>query len=412
MVGRLYRREAYLEKIRPFVDDTGIIKVVTGIRRCGKSCLMETVAEEVVERGVPTKNIVFIDLEKRGLRSVKTPDQLEAAIEGRIPSGAEGTVYLFIDEVQRVEGFEEVVNAYRADGGFSVFITGSNSYLLSGELMTNLTGRYIEIELFTLSFSEYLEMRAHLGKPRVPEAQLFREFLRYGGFPKALEFDDPQAKARYIEEVVGQIIDKDIRTRRKIRNRSTFEKVMAYIINNFAAPTNLTGIAEYLRNTQGIPIKRETLASYIELLVKAKLLYRCDRFDMKSKRSLQGGEKYYLADTGIYFARNVNATMDYGPLLENAVYTYLKSKDYRVSVGRIGKLEVDFIARRADEGYAYIQVSLSVADRAVEEREYRPFSQVRDNYPQYLLTLDPLPLERDGVTHRNLVELMASGGEL
>lgn len=412
MAARLYRREAYLEKIRPFVDDTGIIKVVTGIRRCGKSCLMETVAEEVIGRGMPAENIVFIDLEKRGQRSVKTPDQLEAAIEGRIPSGTEGTVYLFIDEVQRVEGFEEVVNAYRADGGFSVFITGSNSYLLSGELATNLTGRYIEIELFTLSFSEYLEMRAHLGKPRVPEAQLFREFLRYGGFPKALEFDDPQAKARYIEEVVGQIIDKDIRTRRKIRNRSTFEKVMAYIINNFAAPTNLTGIAEYLRNTQGIPVKRETLASYIELLVKAKLLHRCDRFDMKSKRSLQGGEKYYLADTGIYFARNVNAAMGYGPLLENAVYTYLKSKDYRVSVGQIGKLGVDFIARRADEGYAYIQVSLSVADRAVEEREYRPFSQVRDNYPQYLLTLDPLPLERDGVTHRNLVELMASGGEL
>jgi predicted AAA+ superfamily ATPase len=412
MAARLYRREAYLEKIRPFVDDAGIVKVVTGIRRCGKSCLMETVAEEAVERGVPAENVVFIDLEKRGMRSVKTPDQLEAIIEECIPHGVEGTVYLFIDEVQRVEGFEEVVNAYRADGGFSVFITGSNSYLLSGELMTNLTGRYIEIELFTLSFSEYLEMRAHLGKPRAPEAQLFREFLRYGGFPKALEFDDPQAKARYIEEVVGQIIDKDIRERHKIRNRSTFEKVMTYIINNFAAPTNLTGIAEYLRNTQGVPIKRETLASYIELLVKAKLLYRCDRFDMKSKRSLQGGEKYYLADTGIYFARNVNATMDYGPLLENAVYTYLKSKDYRVSVGRIGKLEVDFIARRADEGYAYIQVSLSVADRAVEEREYRPFSQVRDNYPQYLLTLDPLPLERDGVTHRNLVELMASGGKL
>ncbi len=412
MTARLYRREAYLEKIRPFVDDAGIIKVVTGIRRCGKSCLMKTVAEEIVERGVPAENVVFIDLEKRGLRSVKTPDQLEAAIEELIPPAAEGIMYLFIDEVQRVAGFEEVVNAYRADGGFSVFITGSNSYLLSGELMTNLTGRYVEVELFTLSFSEYLGMCAFLGKPQASEAQLFRDFLRYGGFPKALEYDDPQAKARYIEEVVGQIIDKDIRSRHKIRNRSTFERVMSYIINNFAAPTNLTGIAGYLRNTQGIPIKRETLASYIELLVKAKLLYRCDRFDMKSKRPLQGGEKYYLADTGIYFARNVNATMDYGPLLENAVYTYLRFKDYRVSVGQIGKLEVDFITRRADEGYAYIQVSLSVADKAVEEREYRPFSKVRDNYPQYLLTLDPLPLERDGVTHQNLVELMASGGEL
>lgn len=146
--------------------------------------------------------------------------------------------------------------------------------------------------------------------------------------------------------------------------------------------------------------------------MKAKLLYRCDRFEMKLKRSLQGGKKYYLADTGIYFARNVNATMDYGPLLENAVYAYLKSKDYRMSVGQIGKLEVDFIARKADEGYVYIQVSLSVADKAVEEREYQPFSKVRDNFPQYLLTLDPLPLERDGITHRNLVELMASDDEL
>ena len=412
MTKHRYKREAYLQKIRPFVDDTGIIKVVTGIRRCGKSCLMETVVDELIQRGIPASNIIFLDLEKRGLKNIKTPDQLEEAIERRLTPEPKGIVYLFIDEVQRVEGFEEVVNAYRADGGFSVFITGSNSYLLSGELMTNLTGRHIEIEMFTLSFAEYLGMRKYLGKPSVPEAQLFREFIRYGGFPKALEYDDPQAKIRYIEEVVRQIIDKDIRARHKIRNRSTFEKVMGYVINNFAAPTNLTGIAEYLRNTQGIPIKRETLASYIELLVKAKLIYRCERFDMKSKRSLQGGEKYYLADTGIYFARNVNATMDYGPLLENAVFTYLKSKDYRMSVGSIGGLEVDFIARRVDEGYCYIQVSMTVADKSVEEREYRPFSKVRDNWPQYLLTLDPLPLERDGVTHRNIVELMAANDDL
>ena len=293
MVQRLFKREAYLEKIRPFVDDADIIKVVTGIRRCGKSCLMETMADELAERGVAADHIVFLDLEKRGLRSLRTADQLEAVIEQRLPADHEGTVYLFIDEVQRVAGFEEVVNAYRADGRFSVFLTGSNSYLLSGELMTNLTGRYVEIEMFTLSFAEYCGMREFLGKPEAPGAQLFGDYLRNGGFPKALEYDDPRAKARYIEDVVGQIIDKDIRARRKIRNRSTFDKVMTYVINNFAAPTNLTGIAEYLRNTQGVPIKRETLTNYIDILVNAKLLYRCDRFDMKSKRSLQGGEKYY-----------------------------------------------------------------------------------------------------------------------
>ena len=153
-MAKRYRRERYLEKIRPFVDDTGLIKVVTGIRRCGKSCLMETVAEELRERGVDEGRIVYLDLERRGLRSVRTPDQLEAAIESRLPSDPDGITYLFVDEVQRVEGYEEVVNAYRADGSFSVFITGSNSYLLSGELMTNLTGRYVEVELFTLSFEE------------------------------------------------------------------------------------------------------------------------------------------------------------------------------------------------------------------------------------------------------------------
>ena len=412
MVKQLFKREAYLEKIRPFIDDEDIIKVVTGIRRCGKSCLMQTIVQELGEKGTPAEHIVYLDLEKHGLRSVKTPDRLEEEIEKRLPINPDGTIYLFIDEVQNVRGFEDVVNGYRADGGFSVFITGSNSYLLSGELATKLTGRYIEIEMFTLSFSEYLGMRAFLGLSEQPQEQSFQEYLRYGGFPKALEYEDPRAKVRYVEDVVEQIIKKDIRARRKVRNRSTFEKIMTYVINNFAAPTNLTGISDYLRNTQKIAIKRETLASYIDLLVNAKVLYRCNRFDMKSKKSLQGGEKYYLADTGIYFARNVNATMDYGPLLENAAFTYLKSKDYRISVGSIGNLEVDFVVRRPDEGYAYIQVSMTVADKSVEDREYRPFSKIRDNFPQYLLTLDPLPLERDGVTHLNLIELLGRDAEL
>jgi hypothetical protein len=411
-MAKRYRRERYLEKIRPFVDDTGLIKVVTGIRRCGKSCLMETVAEELRERGVGEDRIVYLDLERRGLRSVRTPDQLEAAIELRLPEGADGITYLFVDEVQRVEGYEEVVNAYRADGSFSVFITGSNSYLLSGELMTNLTGRYVEVDLFTLSFEEYLGMREFLGKPAEPVVQSFRSWLRFGGFPKAVEYDDEAAKARYIQGVVGQIIQKDIRARRQIRNRNTFERVMTYAINNFGAPTNRTGIANYLRNTQGLAIKRETLASYIDLLVDAKVLYRCPRFDVKSRRSLQGGEKYYLADTGIYFARNVDATLNYGPLLKNVTFTYLRSRDYAVSVGSVGKLEIDFIARHAGDSYAYVQVSMSVADSGVEDREYRPFRNVRDSWPCYLLTLDPLPEGKDGVRHLNLTEMMARGDDL
>ena len=405
---KLYHREQYLKKIRPFYDDD-LIKVITGIRRCGKSCLMSTIAEELRNRGVEDKDIIYLDLDKRGNRSIKMPDQLEEKIESLLADN--DFKYLFIDEVQNVRDYEEVVNAYNSDGGFSIFITGSNSYLLSGELMTKLTGRYVEFEMFTLSFSEFLDMKRFMGK-EVSDARIeFDEYLRYGGFPRSLEYDDPEAKARYIEDVVGQIVDKDIRTRNKIRNIDTFNRVMTYVINNYGAPTSLTSLHDYFTKTERIAVERRTIAAYIQMLVDAKVLYRCERFDLKSRKSLRGEEKYYLADPGIYFARNVDVRLNYGPSLENALYIYLRSRGYKLSVGRIGKLECDFIARRRN-AYAYIQVSMTIADRDVEEREYRPFGHIRDGYPRYLFTLDPLLQERDGVRHLNMVSFMKDDGDL
>lgn len=405
---KLYHREQYLKKIRPFYDDD-LIKVITGIRRCGKSCLMATIAEELRNRGVEDKDIIYLDLDKRGNRSIKTPEQLEKKIESLLADN--DFKYLFIDEVQNVRDYEEVVNAYNSDGGFSIFITGSNSYLLSGELMTKLTGRYVEFEMFTLSFSEFLDMKRFMGKA-VGDARIeFDEYLRYGGFPRSLEYEDPEAKARYIEDVVGQIVDKDIRSRNKIRNIDTFNRVMTYVINNYGAPTSLTNLHDYFTKTERIAVERRTTASYIQMLVDAKVLYRCERFDLKSRKSLRGEEKYYLADPGIYFARNIDVRLNYGPSLENALYIYLRSRGYKLSVGRIGKLECDFIARRRN-AYAYIQVSMTIADRNVEEREYRPFGYIRDGYPRYLFTLDPLLQERDGVRHLNMVSFMKDNGDL
>lgn len=405
---KLYHREQYLKKIRPFYDDD-LIKVITGIRRCGKSCLMATIAEELRNRGVEDKDIIYLDLDKRGNRSIKTPEQLEKKIESLLADN--DFKYLFIDEVQNVRDYEEVVNAYNSDGGFSIFITGSNSYLLSGELMTKLTGRYVEFEMFTLSFSELLDMKRFMGKA-VGDARIeFDEYLRYGGFPRSLEYEDSEAKARYIEDVVGQIVDKDIRSRNKIRNIDTFNRVMTYVINNYGAPTSLTNLHDYFTKTERIAVERRTIASYIQMLVDAKVLYRCERFDLKSRKSLRGEEKYYLADPGIYFARNIDVRLNYGPSLENALYIYLRSRGYKLSVGRIGKLECDFIARRRN-AYAYIQVSMTIADRNVEEREYRPFGYIRDGYPRYLFTLDPLLQERDGVRHLNMVSFMKDNGDL
>ena len=199
--------------------------------------------------------------------------------------------------------------------------------------------------------------------------------------------------------------------RRAIRHRDTFERVQDYLINNIASPTNLSSIARYLNTAESVGIKRETLATYVRVLENAKVLYKCPRFDLRTRKSLRGGEKYYLADFGIRFARSTDTRISYGPALENALYLYLRSLGYEVSVGIIGKLECDFIVKKANQ-YAYVQVSMSVQDPSVEEREFRPFLQIRDAYPRYLFSLDPLPVQRDGVRHLNLMEFLQSGSDL
>lgn len=401
---KLYRRENYLRKIRGFYHDTGMIKVITGVRRCGKSCLMETIANEIKDSGIPEENIIYLNLDKRGYRNIKTADQLDALIEKR--SGAVGTKYLFIDEIQNVQGFEEVINGYREEEEYSVFITGSNSYLLSGELATKLTGRYLEFELFTLSFDEYLGMKKFLGKEIQSDlASEFDAYIYEGGFPKALQYEGADRQV-YIQGVIKEIFQKDIKRRVKIRKVSVFETVQRYIINNFGATLSLTNILEDL-NKSGCPIRRETLKRYITILEDAKIIYPCYRFDLKSRKSVSGEQKYYLADLGFYFATNTDKRINYGPMLENIVYVYAKSKGYNASVGRIGKFECDFILERNNIEYSYVQVAMTVLNsKDTEDREYRPLESIRDNYPKYLLTRNDLIQHRSGIKHMNIAPFM------
>lgn len=403
----LYRRESYLERIRSFYDVTELVKVVTGVRRCGKSSLMQLVARELAERGVPEDNIVYLNLDRRAYRNVTTADRLDELIESRC--SAEGTKYLFIDEVQNVEGFETVVNGWREEGDVSIFITGSNSYLLSGELATKLTGRYLQFEMFTLSFPEYVGMKEFLGKP--VSADVMEEFDSYileGGFPMAVRLDGLSAKRAYVQEVVREIFEKDVSRRARIQNRSVFERVRDYVVNNFAATTSVKGIVDYLGNVEGVSLKRETVYRYLRLLEEAKILYRCPRFDMKSKRSLRREEKYYLADLGFYFALNTDNRINYGPVLENVVYQHARRLGYSVSVGRIGRLECDFIVRDRDAmDYAYVQVAYTISERATEESEYAPLERIADGYPKYLLTCDRITQRRSGIYHEFLPRFVA-----
>ena len=404
----LYKRENYLRKIRGFYGDTDLIKVITGVRRCGKSCLMASVVDELRQSGIDEDHIVFLDLDRRPYRGVKTPEQLETLIDERTPS--DGTTYLFIDEIQNVKGFEEVINSYREEGRHSIFITGSNSYLLSGELVTKLTGRYLEFEMFPLTFDEWLDMKRFLGKP-VSEnvVEEFDQFLREGGFPKTLQYDSVEDRRAYVHGVVSEIFEKDIRRRVKIRHGDAFRRVQAYLVNNFGAPTSLPNILESLERG-GTRMKLETLERYVRVLVDAKVLYECERFDLKSRKSIRGERKYYLSDLGFYFATNTDNRVNYGPALENTVYTYARAHGCAVSVGRIGPLECDFILRRGDDGYAYAQVCMTMmASRETEDREYAPLERIQDNYPKYVLTrADPIQ-RRNGIVHRNLPEFMRGG---
>lgn len=404
----LFKRRNYLQKIRGFYHIDDIIKVITGVRRCGKSSLMQIIASELRESGVKEEQILFLNLDKRGYRKIKTADQLDDLIAS-FPKAA-GMSYLFIDEIQNVVGFEEVINAYREEGGYSIFITGSNSYLLSGELATKLTGRYMELEMFPLTFDEYLEMKAFYQKPVSADlAAELNSYILEGGFPRSVLFDALSDKRSYTESVVHEIFEKDIRRRIKIKNKEAFETVRHFIINNFGATTSVSSLCDALVKN-GMHITRATVSKYISVLVDAKILYECSRFDMKSKRSLGGEKKYYLSDLSFYFCDNTDNRIHYGPVLENIAYFYARSKGYSVSVGRIGNLECDFILRSRDAEYAYLQIAYTIAQsRDTEEREYRPLEKIRDNYPKYLLTTDRLLQKRNGIRHINLIEHMKAG---
>ena len=403
-----YPRENYLDKIRDFYHASDLIKVITGVRRCGKSCLMETIAKEIEKSGVNKENIIYFDLDSQAYNKITNAEQLEQLITNS--SHNHNLKYLFIDEIQNINKFELVLNGFRGTGEWSIFITGSNSYLLSGELMTKLTGRYIEFEMFPLSFEEYEKMKKFYGKKCSEDKQTeIQNYILEGGFPRTITLDNISAKRKYVESVIKEVFEKDIRKKLKIRNKSTFEIVQKYIINNFGATTSLKSLTKSIAHN-GTPISEATIARYINALVDAKILYECPRFDMKSKRSLNGEKKYYLADLSFYFAQNTDNRINFGPVLENIVYTYAKSLDYSISVGRIGKLECDFILRNNEMKYSYIQVAYTIAlSRETEDREYKPLESIKDNYPKYVATLDSLLQQRNGIEHINLVEFMREG---
>ncbi len=410
-MNKIYKREEYLNKVRGFYDDT-MIKVITGIRRCGKSYLLKSIIKELKERGVNDKDIIYIELDKKEYKNINEPSQLEQLIDSLIID--DDFKYLFIDEIQNVTGFESLINSYKEENKFSIFLTGSNSYLLSGELITKLTGRYIEIEMLPLNFYEYVDMKKIMGINIDSNIyREFEEFIRSGGFPGSLNYENDKDKFLYTKNVILQIFEKDIKNHKKIKDKDLFEVVQKFVINNFGSIISIGSIYNYLKKDKNIKVDRRTIKNYIEILKNAKIIYECDLFDLKSKKVLDGEKKYYLADLSIYYVFNTDNRINYGPVLENVLFSYLKTKDYSLSVGKIGNLECDFIARKGRDEYFYIQISKNIDDKKTEEREYKPFYEIKELYPRYLFVLD-LILQKNvnGIKNVNIVDFINNNEEL
>ena len=403
---KLYPREKYLSKIRGFYHECEIIKVITGVRRCGKSSFMKMIIRELVEQGISDNNILYFNLDKRPYIGITKPEQLDELIEKNYRQGE--VQYLFIDEVQNVKNYETIINAWREEGNLSIFLTGSNSYLLSGELATKLTGRYLEFNILPLTLDEFVEIKKYFGKDLPADSlELLSTYIYEGGFPYTVKLDSLADKRTYVQGLIEEIYKKDIQKRIRIRNRTVFDAVMKYLISNFGATASIRNIVDDLAKN-GVKTKTDTVTRYIEALVSAKIITPCERFDIKSRKSLKGEKKYYLSDFAFYYAMNTDNRINYGPALENIIFNYAVSKDYKASVGKIGKLECDFILRDKSLSYSYVQVAYTIlASKETEDREYRSLeSIVGDNFPKYVITTDKLLQNRNGISHVNLMDFI------
>ena len=401
-MSKIYKREDYLKRICGFYSDSSMVKVITGILGCGKTFLLKSIIEELLDNGVLNKDIIYIDLDNC---NITTPNVLEQLIDSLITD--KDFKYIFIDEIQNVEDYEKLINAYRLEDNYSIFLTGSNNSIFNGKNITKLTGRYIEIEVLPLNFYEYVDMKKFLGK--TVSANIYHEFEEYirdGGFPGSLMYDNHNEKVLYTKDIIRRIFE-------NIQDEELFEIIEKYIVNNFGAIISIGNIYKYLTESLKMTIDRRTIKTYIELLENAKIIYPCDLFDMKSKIVLDGDKKYYLADLSIYYALNTDNRINYGPVLENVLFIYLKSHNYSLSVGRIGNLECDFIARRGIDKYFYLQVAKNVREEKTFKREYRPFYEIKEMYPRYLFLADIILQENiDGINNVNIVDFIYENREL
>lgn len=398
----MIKREMYMSRIRPFIG-TDLIKVMTGIRRSGKSVMLELIQEELREQGIDSRQFLALNFENMNYAHLCTAEALHDEILKKA-AGMEGRIYLFLDEIQEVKGWEKCINSFRVELDCDIYITGSNAGLLSGELATYLAGRYVEFVIYPFSFREFMELY-HTVEPDADVRQCFTRYLTTGGMPylSNLRYDEDACR-QYLRDLFNSVELKDIVKRNHIRDVDLLERIITYITANIGTTFSATAVSKYLKS-ENRKVSSETVLSYIKACTDAFLFYQVKRQDLQGKKILTVNEKYYVADHGIREAVYGGNQKDINLVLENMVYMELLRRGYKITVGKSADREIDFVCEERGEKL-YIQVAYLLASEETIDREFGVYAYVRDHYPKYVVTLDEFDLSRNGIRHRNLRDFL------
>lgn len=398
----MIKRESYMARIRPFIDGD-LIKVLTGIRRSGKSVMLELIKDELRARGVTEEQLVAFNFEDMRNAQLCTAEALHDELVRRAAS-IKGKIYFFFDEIQEVERWERCVNSLRVEMDCDIYITGSNAKLLSGELATYLAGRYVEFIIYPFSFSEFLALY-HSVEPDADTRTCFDRYLTFGGMPYLanLRFDETACR-QYLRDLFNSVELKDIVKRNNVRDVDMLERIIAYVTANIGTTFSSTAISKYLKN-EGRRVSPETVLNYLKACSDAFLFYQVRRQDLQSKKILTVNEKYYVADHGIREAVIGGNMRDINLVLENIVFMEALRRGYSVTVGKVGEREIDFVCERHGEK-CYIQVTYLLAAEETVQREFGVYEHVQDNFPKYVVSLDEFDMSRNGVRHYNIRDFL------
>lgn len=398
----MIKRETYMQRIRPFIN-TELIKVFTGIRRSGKSVMLELVKDELKNSGVSEHNFLCINFEQFSQSELLDAKSLYAKIV-EFQKNTEGRTYLFFDEIQEVEGWEKCINSCRVDFDCDIYITGSNAKLLSGELATYLAGRYVEFVIYPFSFAEFLEMYRQKN-PAADNSSCFMQFLKTGGMPFLANFSgDDSAKNQYLADIYNSVVLKDVVKRNNIRDVDTLERITAYAFSNIGHIFSATSLSKYFKS-ENRKISHDTILNYLKFCADAFLIYKINRYDMEGKKIVSVNEKYYCADHGLREAVFGINMQNIDQVLENIVCLELLRRNYKVYVGKKGDLEIDFIAEKQGKKL-YVQVAYLLAGEETVKREFSVYNSVKDSYPKYVVSMDDIDFSQNGIIHKNIKDFL------